>query len=274
MSYQERIYGESTAIRLLNNGRYILLLIYPLFIVLTLLAIFTYSPKSIPSDILNPEIISALKLSLLSALAATTFAVIIGMPLAYYLARHDFYGKSLVETLIDLPISIPPLVCGVGLLLLFGVNGWIGKNLMNWGIQIVFTLEGAIIAQFFIAAPLFIQTMRTTFETIDSRFETVARTLGASPLESFFKVTIPLSWEGIINGTTMSFARCMAEFGATLMIASAIAFKTETLPLAVFMNMSTGDIDLAIAAASILIFVSLFTILSMRIIGKSFKNKI
>ncbi|MFH1319326.1 MAG: ABC transporter permease [Bacteroidota bacterium] len=252
--------------------RYIILLIYPLFTVLILLAIFTYNPKSILSGILNPEILSSVKLSLISALVATVFTIIVGTPLAYYLARHNFFGKSLIETLIDLPISIPPLVCGVGLLLLFGANGWIGNKLMAFGIHIVFTLKGAIIAQFFISAPLFIKIMQTTFTTIDSRFETVARTLGSSPLESFFKITIPLSWDGIINGTTMSFARCLGEFGATLMIASAITFKTETLPLAVFMNMSTGNIELAISAASILIIISLFTIISMRICGNYLKK--
>jgi len=247
---------------------------YPLFVVLTLLAIFAYSPESIIPGLLNPEIVSGLELSLISALAATALAVAVGTPLAYYLARHEFRGKSLVETLIDLPVSIPPLVCGVGLLLLFGANGWIGKNLLALGVKVIFTLKGAVLAQFFIAAPLFIQTMRATFKTVDSRLETVARTLGSTPLESFLRVTLPLSYEGFISGTTMSFARSMAEFGATLMVASAIAFKTETLPLAVFMNMSTGDIELAISAASILILVSLFTILSMRVLGRSVKARL
>ncbi len=270
------MYGKNTAILLRSKSGliYIILLVYPMLVVLTLLAIFTYSPKSVIQGILDPEIVAAVKLSLISALSAITLVVIFGTPLAYYIARHNFYGKSLVESLIDIPISIPPLVCGVGLLLLFGANGWIGKNLAVWGIHVIFTLEGAIIAQFFIAAPIFIQTVKTTFETIDQRFETVARTLGSSPIDAFFKVTVPLSWEGIINGTTISFARCMAEFGATLMVASAIAFKTETLPLAVFMNMSTGNIDLAIAAASILIIISLFTILSIRLISKLFNKKI
>lgn len=257
-----------------NKAKYLVLIIYPLFVVLVLLAIFTYSPKSILSGVLEPEILASIKLSLISAIIATAFAVIIGTPLAYYLARHNFYGRSIVETLIDLPISIPPLVCGVGLLLLFGANGWIGKNLTAWGIHIIFTLKGAIIAQFFIAAPLFIQITRTTIKTIDSRYETVASTLGSSRLKTFFKITVPLSWEGILNGTTMSFARCMAEFGATLMIASAIAFKTETLPLAVFMNMSLGNIELAISAASILILISLFIIISMRISCYFFKKRI
>jgi len=252
--------------------KYIVIGIYPLFVILVLLAIITFDPGSVISGLVNREVLSSVKLSIICAVTATALAVIFGTPLAYYLARRDFYGKSILETLIDLPISVPPLVCGVGLLLLFGHNGWIGKSLAAAGIHIVFTLKGAIIAQFFVAAPLYIQVMRTTFRTIDSRYETVAKTLGSGSLGSFLKITVPLSREGIINGTTMAFARCMGEFGATLMLASAITYKTETLPLCVFMNMSGGNISMAIAAASILILVSLIIIIIMRISVKMIRK--
>jgi molybdate transport system permease protein len=246
-----------------------LTLIYPLLVILTVLALFfALTPSSILSGVLNEEILSAIRLSLTSAVWATFLGILIGMPIAYRLARRNFYGKSVIETLIDLPISIPPLVCGVGLLLLFGAKGWIGKNLLDWGIQVVFTLKGAILAQFFIATPLLIQTAKSSFASIDNSFEKVARTLGATPGKAFLKVTLPLSWVGIVTGITMTFARCLAEFGATLMLASAVAYKTETLPLAVFMNMSTGDFELAVAAAVILITISFTSLFIIRITGR------
>jgi len=246
-----------------------LTLVYPLLVILTVLALFTFTtPSSRLSGILTEEILSAIRLSLISAAGATFLGILVGMPIAYRLASRNFYGKSVIETLIDLPISIPPLVCGVGLLLLFGANGWIGKGLMEWGIQIIFTLKGAILAQFFIATPLFIQTAKSAFATIDPSLEKVARTLGATPVKAFLKVTLPLSWVGIVTGITMTFARCLAEFGATLMLASAVAYKTETLPLAVFMNMSTGDLNLAVAAAVILISISFSSLLILRMASR------
>ncbi|MDD5225294.1 MAG: ABC transporter permease [bacterium] len=249
-------------------------LLYPALAVFLLLAILAYSPASLPSGLADPEILAAVKLSLIAAITATIGAVIAGTPLAYLLARHDFRGKMVLETLIDLAISIPPLVCGVGLLLLFGRKGWIGQPLAALGISFVFSLKGAIIAQFFVATPLFVKAMQTAIKTIDVRYEMVARSLGARPLRVFFTITMPLSWEGLVNGVTMAFARGLSEFGATLMLAGAVSYQTATLPVTVFINMSTGDIDRAIAAALILIFVALFLILSTRWVIARFKRGI
>jgi molybdate transport system permease protein len=249
-------------------------LIYPALAVLLLLAMLAYSPASLPKGLADPEILAAVKLSLIAAVAATLLAIIAGTPLAYLLARQDFRGRTFLETVIDLSISIPPLVCGVGLLLLFGRNGWIGKPLAALGISFVFSLKGAVIAQFFVATPLFVKAMQTAFRTIDARYEMVARSLGARPRRVFFTVTLPLAWEGLVNGVTMAFARGLSEFGATLMLAGAIAYETATLPVAVFLNMSTGDVNQAIAAALILILVSLFLILSTRWVIARFKRGI
>jgi molybdate transport system permease protein len=184
---------------------------------------------------LSSEEWSAIGLSLLIAISATVFSLPFGIALGRVLARRDFYGKALVETMLNLPLVLPPVVTGYLLLVLFGRRGWIGSWLDEWfGIEIVFTWKAAALAAAIMAFPLMVRSIRLAFSAVDDRLENAARTLGAGPWETFFRVSLPLARRGIIAGCVLAFARSLGEFGATIMIAGNIPGQTQTIPLFVY----------------------------------------
>jgi molybdate transport system permease protein len=177
----------------------------------------------------------AIRLSLLVAVAAVAGSLPFGIALGWVLARKQFPGKFVVETVINLPLVLPPVVTGYLLLVTFGTNGLIGGWLARWfGIQIVFTWKGAALASAVVAFPLMVRAIRIAFVTVDERLEHVARAHGAGRLDTFFNVTLPLARHGIIAGCMLSFARSIGEFGATIMIAGSIPGATRTMPLFIF----------------------------------------
>lgn len=195
---------------------------------------------------MNDMNMSPLLLSLKVAGISTIIVCLTGVALARVLARRQFPGKSVVESLFLLPIVLPPTVVGFGLLVLFGKNGWIGGWLADWfGIQVIFTWIGAVIASVVVSFPLMYQSASAAFQTIDEKLEQAARTMGASEWRVFRTVTFPLAWPGILAGTVLSFARGLGEFGATLMIAGYIPGKTDTLPLAIYFAVEAGDMKTA-----------------------------
>lgn len=219
----------------------------------------------------NRETLFALKLSLGCACAATVFSLIWGVPVAYLLARKTFRGKFIIDTVLDIPMIVPPLVTGVGLLFLFG-RSMLGKPLAMVGIHFLFTPLGACLAQTFIAVPMIIRTSRVAFEAVDIHYEHAAQTLGSPPLAVFFGVTLPLSANGILSGAILAMARAMGEFGATLMVAGATRFKTETLPMAVYLNIASGEMGIALASAWILMFSGLLLLMTLKILGAMTRN--
>ncbi|GED16478.1 molybdate ABC transporter permease subunit [Aneurinibacillus migulanus] len=177
---------------------------------------------------------------------ATVIVFIVGVGMAFLLARRSFTGKSVIESLFLLPLVLPPTVVGFGLLILFGKNGWIGKWLINWfDIQIVFTWIGAVIASVVVAFPLMYQAASAAFQTLDEKLEQAARTMGASEWRIFWTVSFPLAWPGVLAGLVLSFARALGEFGATLMIAGYIPGQTDTLPIAIYFAAEAGQIEQA-----------------------------
>ncbi|WP_027414667.1 molybdate ABC transporter permease subunit [Aneurinibacillus terranovensis] len=183
-------------------------------------------------------------LSLKVAGISTSIVFITGVLLAFLLARRNFTGKSLLDSFFLLPLVLPPTVVGFALLILFGRNGWIGHWLISWfGIQVVFTWLGAVIASVVVAFPLMYQAASAAFQTLDEKVENAARTLGASEWRIFWTVSFPLAWPGILAGLVLSFARALGEFGATLMIAGYIPGKTNTIPLAIYFAVDAGDMD-------------------------------
>jgi molybdate transport system permease protein len=182
--------------------------------------------------------------------------IIISIPTAYALARYDFFGKSLINTILDAPLALPPLVAGVGLLILFGTTSF-GKALAKAGLVFVFTPLGIVIAQFFVNIPFIFRILRGTFQGINPRYEHVARTLGCTDAQAFWHVTLPLAKNGLLAGSIITWSKGIGEFGAALMLAGATRMKTETLPISLYLNMSCGELNLAIAAATILIVISL-----------------
>jgi len=187
-----------------------------------------------------------LSLSLQVATWATLLNAVLGIGVAYALARLRFPGRDLLDALLTLPMVLPPTVLGYYLLVLIGRNGPIGAFLhRNFGITLVFTFTGAVIAATVVAFPLVMKSARAAFETIDPQFERAARVLGLSPLAVFFCVTLPLARRGILAGLLLAFARALGEFGATLMVAGSIPGRTQTLSIAVYEAVQAGQDDIA-----------------------------
>ena len=212
----------------------------------------------------HPETLFALQFSLLVSAGAMTGAILAGVPAAYFLARHGFPGKAVLETLLDIPLVMPPLIAGVGLLFLFGHN-LLGEPLARIGLHIILTPWGAVAAQFFIATPIVIRSSRAAFESVDSGFEEAAQTLGLNALAIFIFVNLPLAGRSIVAGLILAWARTMGEFGATLMVAGATRFHTETLPIAVYLNISSGELGIAVSCALVLLGAAFLLLIMTRI---------
>jgi molybdate transport system permease protein len=176
------------------------------------------------------------------ALLSTVLIVPPGVAIAWILARRNWPGKALVETLVALPLVIPPVATGLILLKLFGRRGPLGHFLENTlGVEIVFTWKAVVLATAVMSFPLFVRTARVAFEEIDPRLEQVARTLGAGPWDTFFSVTLPLALRGLVAGGVLAFARALGEFGATIMIAGLIPGETITLALGIYHHVQLGQ---------------------------------
>ena len=189
---------------------------------------------------------SALSLSLQVAGWATALNLVLGIGVGYLLARTRFVGRDLLDTLLTLPMVMPPTVLGYYLLVLLGRNGWIGRWLQDsFGIHLIFTLKGAVIAATIVAFPLVFKPARAAFEAIDRQVEEAGRVLGISEIGIFLRITFPLAWRGILAGVLLAFARALGEFGATLMVAGSIPGKTQTLSIAVYEAVQAGQDDIA-----------------------------
>ena len=189
---------------------------------------------------------SALSLSLQVAGWATALNVVLGIGVGYLLARTRFVGRDLLDTLLTLPMVMPPTVLGYYLLVLLGRNGWIGRWLQDsFGIHLIFTLQGAVIAATIVAFPLVFKPARAAFEAIDRQVEEAGRVLGISEIGIFLRITLPLAWRGILAGVLLAFARALGEFGATLMVAGSIPGKTQTLSIAVYEAVQAGQDEIA-----------------------------
>ena len=211
----------------------------------------------------DPEFRFAVLFSLGTTAVATAAAVLTGIPAAYFLARFDFPGKVAVASALELPIMLPPLVSGIALLIFFGpvLGGVLAKA--DW--DIVFTYRGVIAAQWFVAVPFGIKVFRQAFETVDLRLENLARTLGYTPAKVFFRVTLRLTRRSLLGGATMVWARTLGEFGAVAMLAGITRMKTETLPAAIFLNISLGDVDFAIAAAVVMLLMAFALLMMLKV---------
>lgn len=185
-------------------------------------------------------------LSLKVALAAVCIDFVAGLAVARTMARTEFMGKNVLESLIILPMVLPPTVLGYGLLILLGKRGPVGRFLLEYfDFQLIFTWWAAVIASAVVSFPLMYQSAKAAFAGVDISLEQAARTLGAREARIFLTITLPLAWPGILAGLVLSFARALGEFGATLMVAGNIPGKTQTIPLAIYFAVETGDTDAA-----------------------------
>lgn len=188
----------------------------------------------------------ALQLSLKVALWATALNLILGVGIGYVLARGKFWGREVLDAALTLPMVMPPTVLGYYLLVILGRKGVVGAWLQDhFGITLIFTWQGAVIAATVVAFPLVFKSARAAFEAVDTQLEQAARVLGVGEMGIFLRVTVPLAWRGILAGLLLAFARAMGEFGATLMVAGSIPGKTQTLSVAVYEAVQAGQDDTA-----------------------------
>ena len=213
----------------------------------------------------SSAVLAALGLSLATTAASLVLTVAVGLPLAFVLARRTFRGKWLVEAIVDLPIVLPPAVAGLALLLVFGRRGVLAGPLQLGGIDIAFTTAAVILAQTFVSAPFFVRAARTGIAGVDRDLEDAARADGASELQVFRLVTLPLAAASLAAGLVMSWARSLGEFGATIMFAGNVEGRTQTLPLVVYAQFQAGDLDASIAAAAILVLAALGVLIAVRL---------
>ncbi len=257
----------------LKAGLALLLIVAMAFIVLPVAALFLRSPPdTIFRSLHDQVVIDALQLSLVTSSITTVVVVIIGTPIAYTSARFDYLGKQLADSLIDLPVIMPPAVAGIALLMAFGRMGIVGDYLSGFGISIAFSTLAVIIAQAFVSSPFYIRQARTSFEDVDLILENAARTLGASRVYTFFHVILPIAMNGLISGAIMAFARSLGEFGATIMFAGNFQGRTQTMPLAIYTTMQ-GDLDVSLCLAIILVAVSFAIIVLVKILSGRVYNK-
>ena len=232
-----------------------------LFIIMPLARMIVASDVKILLDsLLDSEVRGAIWLSLYAALIATMIGLVLGVPLAYLLARVEFPGKRLVEGIIDIPIVIPHTAAGIALLFVFGRQFMVGKAFHFMGIDFVDSTAGIVIAMLFVSIPFLIDSAKEGFRKVDVRLEKVSRTLGASPWQSFFRVSLPLAWRSIVAGNIMMWARGISEFGAIIIL----AYHPMIAPTLIFERFETYGLDYARPVAVLLILICLLIFLVLR----------
>jgi molybdate transport system permease protein len=237
-----------------------------LFLVLPLAGLVVRAPwTTLPRRLVEPGVLTALRLSLQTATTATLVCVVFGVPLAWLLARVEFPGRRVVRALVTVPLVLPPVVGGVALLLVFGRKGILGAWLdATFGITLPFTTTGVVLAEAFVAMPFLVIAVEGALRGADTRFEEAAATLGAGRWITFTHVTLPLVAPGIAAGAVLCWARALGEFGATITFAGNYPGVTQTMPLAVYQTMEGGDLAGAVVLSLILLTVSVAILATLR----------
>ena len=220
--------------------------------------------STISSELATSEARQALRLSLVCSLGALAVAIVFGLPLAWVLARMAFPGRSLLRALVTLPMVLPPVVGGVGLLAIFGRRGLLGARLGSLpGFPLPFTIQGVVLAQAFVAMPFLVVATEAGLRQLDQRYEDAAATLGAGPWRRFRTVTVPLIGPSLLAGAALSWARALGEFGATITFAGSLPGRTRTLPTAIYAGLQTRP-EAALALSVVLLAVSLTVLVLLR----------
>mgnify|MGYP000928987747 CR=1 FL=1 len=232
-----------------------------LFILVPLVAtVFAVGPGEFKEGVADKGVLNALWITFLAAFVATVIALVLGVPLAYLLARKDFPGKTLVEGIIDLPVIIPHTAAGVALLMVFGRMGLFGEPLADAGLFFTESFAGIVVAMLFVSLPFLVDTARETFALVDRRLEGVARTLGASPWSAFRRVTLPLAWRGIVAGSLMMWARGISEFGAVVML----AYNPKTVAVLIYERFVAFGPEAAAPITTLLLVLALVILVLLR----------
>jgi molybdate transport system permease protein len=222
--------------------------------------------RALESDLVEqlqrPMVLPAIRLSLVTTTLSAALTLLTGTPLAYALARWRLRGHRLVDTIVDLPVVLPPAVAGLALLMAFGRRGLIGGTLAGIGISLPFTTVAVILAQTFVAAPFYVRAARVAFGSVDRDLEEIALVEGASEWQVFRQVMLPLARRGLASGLILSWARALGEFGATIMFAGNLLGRTQTMPLAIYVGLD--DLGAALALSALLVALSFGLLLALR----------
>jgi molybdate transport system permease protein len=241
-----------------------ILFIFYLALILSLLTLF--DPRGALAVLLSPDVLFSIRLSLIAATVAMVLAVAIGLPAAYALSRKDFRGKKLVDTFLELPMIMSPIALGAALLIFF--NTPVGSLIQEKGIFFVFEFPGIVLAQFASIAGLATRLMKTSLDEIPPRYEAVARSLGASAWKAFWKITFPMAFRGLLSAMILCWAKAAGEFGATVTLAGTMAFKTETMPIAIFMALASANLEKTVILILILVGIGLLALYAVRFLEK------
>jgi len=254
---------------LASNGHRDWIFILPSLVLIALLGlpllalVLRSLDKNFFSYALSPSALTSLRLSLITSLISVVITIAFGTPLAYMLARWEFFGKSFVELLIDLPVVLPPSVAGLALLIAFGRQGVFGSALSMLGISLPFTTTAVIMAQTFVSAPLYIRAARIGFAEVDVQMEEAAHVEGANQWQLFSEVMFPLAGRALIGGAILTWTRALGEFGATILFAGNLEGTTQTMPLAIYLGFERS-LGVAIALSVMLVGVSVILLLLTR----------
>jgi len=235
------------------------------FLIVPLAGLLIRAPwDTLPSRLFSAEVGAALRLSLVCASLATVICLLLGIPLAWLLARGDLPGRGLLRALVTVPLVLPPVVGGVALLLVLGRRGLIGQHLDAWfGISLPFTTAGVVVAEAFVAMPFLVISVEGALRAADPRYEEAAATLGASRWLTFRRVTLPSIMPGVVAGSVLCWARALGEFGATITFAGNFPGTTTTMPLAVYLALET-DPEAAIVLSIVLLLVAVLVLAGLR----------
>lgn len=256
--------------------------IYIFLLLAIILSEFKYIDQKSISRIFNdPNIMQSIKLSIISCTITTILCLIVAVPIGYLMSRFQFLGKSLLDTLLDIPIMLPPLIIGICLLIFFNTELvrdfeiWLQKILGDKSIKInpTFTFASVILAQFMVACAFAIRSMRTTFDEINVRQEQVALTLGCSRGQAFFNVVLPKARRGMVTAATLAWARSLGEFGPILIFAGTTRMKTEVLSTTVYLEFSVGNLEMATTVSAFMILTAVYIVMIMRLFGNKTSTK-
>ncbi len=241
-----------------------------LILAMVLADILYTSPGQVIRAMASPEIRYALRLSLISSTVTAVLSLLVAIPLGYLLARCRFPGRALVEALLDIPLVLPPLVVGLSLLILFQLKlggSSLETRLTQLGLPVTFHIPAVVLAQFAVSGAFAARTMRVSFEQLNPRAEQVALTLGCTRAQAFWRVALPEARRGVLAAATLAWARALGEFGPILVFAGATRMRTEVLSTTVFLELSVGKIEAAVAVSLLMIGAAVTVLVLMRAMG-------
>ncbi len=236
------------------------------FIAIPIVAIFLgLTPEIIWRSLQTPQAVQAIRLSALTSLITVGMSVIFGTPLAYLLYRKRSRFQQMLDTLIDLPTALPPAVAGVALLMAFGRAAPLGRLLADFGIQLPFSTAAVVLAQTFIAAPLYIKSAALGFAGVGCEIRRAAALDGANRWQIFRYIVLPISWQSLVSGCVLTWSRAMGEFGATIIFAGNLPGRTQTMPLAIYLGLEV-DLNTALSLSAILVIFSFATLMMIKLV--------